>query len=291
LKRLAASRGLDGDRKLADLHPDLERRSALAYLKVLRERQDEPELLELRLERLGRLLDLRDRRHVLVVGCGPRPETIQQLCRLGYDAVGVEVNRGFAELAREYLHQPELVLEGEAEALPCADATFDLVFCDNVLEHVISPRRALAEMHRVLAPGGAAYVVTTNRFRISLTGRNGEFRVPYFNWLPATLKESLVFQHLHFDPGLANYAVRPAVHWFTYAELCALGREAGFEHFYSPLDLSEPGDAPMRRSRFKRWLLPRVKKRPWLRALALLQVGAAIIMSKPNRPVGVRATA
>ena len=34
------------------------------------------------------------------------------------------------------------------------DARFDTVVCNQVLEHVRSPLRALSEMHRVLKPGG-----------------------------------------------------------------------------------------------------------------------------------------
>ena len=41
-------------------------------------------------------------------------------------------------------------------ALPCRDAAFDAVICSHVLEHVADARRALAEIHRVLARGGWA---------------------------------------------------------------------------------------------------------------------------------------
>ncbi|HEY6867407.1 MAG TPA: class I SAM-dependent methyltransferase [Candidatus Eisenbacteria bacterium] len=40
--------------------------------------------------------------------------------------------------------------------LPCRDGAFDAVLCSHVLEHVADVRRALAEIHRVLAPGGWA---------------------------------------------------------------------------------------------------------------------------------------
>ena len=38
--------------------------------------------------------------------------------------------------------------------IPFADGTFDVVYCKQVLEHVDDPRRVLAEVARVLAPGG-----------------------------------------------------------------------------------------------------------------------------------------
>ena len=39
-----------------------------------------------------------------------------------------------------------------------ADGTFDLVVCFSVMEHLAEPDRALAEMHRVLKPGGSAII-------------------------------------------------------------------------------------------------------------------------------------
>lgn len=44
------------------------------------------------------------------------------------------------------------------EALPFLDASLDGVICAAVLEHVPDPHRILAEIRRVLRPGGVAYV-------------------------------------------------------------------------------------------------------------------------------------
>jgi ubiquinone/menaquinone biosynthesis C-methylase UbiE len=51
-------------------------------------------------------------------------------------------------------------LVGEAGTQPWADASFDLVTCLEALEYFPRPRRALAEMARVLRPGGALLVST-----------------------------------------------------------------------------------------------------------------------------------
>jgi SAM-dependent methyltransferase len=50
------------------------------------------------------------------------------------------------------------MLGADAQALPFPDATFDAVLCVNVLEAVPQRDHALAEMHRVLKPGGCVLV-------------------------------------------------------------------------------------------------------------------------------------
>ena len=43
------------------------------------------------------------------------------------------------------------------EELPFADASFDAVLCDNVVDHAEGPARIVSELARVLAPGGLLY--------------------------------------------------------------------------------------------------------------------------------------
>jgi SAM-dependent methyltransferase len=55
-----------------------------------------------------------------------------------------------------------LLVCGSLYALPFADKSFDLVTCNVVMEHLDEPRRAVAEIARVLAPGGAVVINTPN---------------------------------------------------------------------------------------------------------------------------------
>jgi SAM-dependent methyltransferase len=43
------------------------------------------------------------------------------------------------------------------EALPFEDGAFDLILCDNVVDHAEDPQRIVEEISRVLAPGGLLY--------------------------------------------------------------------------------------------------------------------------------------
>ena len=150
-----------------------------------------------------------------------------------------------------------------------------------------SVSKSLAEAYRILKPGGVLFVRTVNRKRISLTGINWEYTTRYFNWFPRSVKESYVFTQLHYHPELANYSPRPAVHWFTFPDLCDFGRETGFTRFYSPFDLlyldqglSNPGFA----FRLKHWC----RKNPWVRAIAISQMTGDVFMWKRTDPVNIR---
>lgn len=55
---------------------------------------------------------------------------------------------------------PEIV--GDIHDLPFKDEEFDVVLCVEVLEHVLDPRKAIAEMKRVLKKGGT--LILTTRF-------------------------------------------------------------------------------------------------------------------------------
>jgi SAM-dependent methyltransferase len=268
------------DRPLVAGIPDLESVSTGVFTEFLEEGSGHRERIDRLLELLGRLVDLDRVRAIAVVGCGPRPETVRILDELGYEVTAVEPVVGYVDEARAFLDGRGTVLVGSAEELPIEDGSQDVVFLESVLEHVDSPAKTLEEIYRVLAPGGIVFVVTTNRHRFSPSGACAEFNIRFYNWLPRLVKESYVYEQLHFRPELANYTPRPAVHWFTYGDLCALGRNAGFAQFYSHVDLLRPHDEAMEARPAKRWLLGRVQKSPWLRSLALSQVGGTVIMWK-----------
>jgi SAM-dependent methyltransferase len=66
--------------------------------------------------------------------------------------VGVDVNPFAARLAHQRSNRP--VVLAEAGALPFADGSFDGVTALDVLEHIEDDSAAVAELRRVLRPGG-----------------------------------------------------------------------------------------------------------------------------------------
>jgi SAM-dependent methyltransferase len=81
--------------------------------------------------------------------------TLDELALYGAVA-GVELNPLGVEAARRRGHAD--VREAPVEAIPHADASFDLVTCLDVIEHTDDDVRSLRELRRVTRPGGCAIV-------------------------------------------------------------------------------------------------------------------------------------
>jgi ubiquinone/menaquinone biosynthesis C-methylase UbiE len=86
---------------------------------------------------------------MLDAGCG----TGLNLASLPPGSVGIDINPRNLALIRRRLPD-HVVVEGDIEAMPFADATFSTVICTEVLAHVPYPKMALDEIRRVLRPGG-----------------------------------------------------------------------------------------------------------------------------------------
>lgn len=99
---------------------------------------------------------------VLDMGCGPRDQA-EPFRHMGFRYVGIDYDGSAADLL------------ADGHALPFRDGSFDVVFSFAVLEHLHTPARAIAEVARVLRPGGV-YVGTVSQ---------GEpFHASYFHFTP-----------------------------------------------------------------------------------------------------------
>jgi SAM-dependent methyltransferase len=95
---------------------------------------------------------------VLDVGCGPGFYVLETLERVGPRGfvMGVDASPAMLALSAKRCegHSNCSFHEGEATALPVDDASFDRALSVQVLEYVADVPAALAELHRVLRPGG-----------------------------------------------------------------------------------------------------------------------------------------
>ncbi|MFE6871234.1 methyltransferase domain-containing protein [Kitasatospora sp. NPDC057692] len=103
----------------------------------------------------------------LDVGSGTGSETLVLATAVGPDgtALGLEPHPGLRAVAEQRAAEAgsrARYLDGDALALPLPDADLDAVRCERVLQHLADPARAVAEMARVLRPGGRAALLDTD---------------------------------------------------------------------------------------------------------------------------------
>lgn len=91
----------------------------------------------------------------------------RRLVELGHAVVGVDLTPEMLSIARRNIPQATFV-EADLRGIPTADAQFDVVVCGLALAHIAELDAAVAELGRVLRPGGRALVSVLHPFQASL---------------------------------------------------------------------------------------------------------------------------
>jgi ubiquinone/menaquinone biosynthesis C-methylase UbiE len=138
------------------------------------------------------------REHLVDIGCGNGAQTLffaDTFDRL----TGVDIDPGFvaefqAEIARRGLENRMEAVVGSGGPIPLPDACADVVTCFTVLEHVADEKATLAELRRLLKPGGRLLLTVPNRWWIFEThGADLPLlpwnRVPLVSWWPKRLHD------------------------------------------------------------------------------------------------------
>lgn len=189
----------------------------------------------------------------------------------GMHAVGVEPSAEYCRITRlrglRYAIAAP-VMRGVGEALPCPDASFDVVLAQDILEHVRDPDVTLREIKRVLAPGGVALVTVINR----LAWRDPHYHLFAINWLPRFIGERIV-EYIGRSKRAAQFSDNQrlgAMYYDTFAGFRRHARALGF----IVTDAKE-------QSLFERSSAPTGKRAPLVRMLA--RVGLAVPVYRLHR--------
>ncbi|HEV8584861.1 MAG TPA: class I SAM-dependent methyltransferase [Methylomirabilota bacterium] len=118
------------------------------------------DLRESRVRKLLRLLEGERPGRLLDVGCAGG-ELAALLAERGWKAHGAEGEPALVEAARARGVDAR-AMDLDRAPLPWPDGAFDAVIAAEVIEHVVDTDRLLAEMARVLRPGGVLVVTTPN---------------------------------------------------------------------------------------------------------------------------------
>ena len=109
---------------------------------------------------------------LLEVGCGMGTDLLQ-FALGGAICTGVDLTPRSIELSRhrfKLYDVPGTFLIADGERLPFPDSSFDVVYSNGVLHHTPDTAGAVAEIHRVLRPGGMAKVMLYYRHSLNYWG-------------------------------------------------------------------------------------------------------------------------
>lgn len=110
-------------------------------------------------------LAVRSGERALDVGSGTGSQTRVLAEAVGPEgaALGIEPNPALRAVAEERAAGGRAMFtDGDAFALHLPDSSVDVVWCERVLQHLTQPERAVAEMVRVLRPGGRVALLDTD---------------------------------------------------------------------------------------------------------------------------------
>jgi len=161
-------------------------------------------------------------RRVLDVGCSSG-YLARPLSERGNTIVGLELDPDSARAAEAYC---ERVLVGDVETmeLPLEPASFDVVLCGDVVEHLRDPAAALARLRPLLRPGGRLVLSTPN----------------VANW--AIRLSLLAGRWRYTDRGILD---RSHTHLFTRSTLAETIERAGYEVDRIDFTVPLPGDSDL----------------------------------------------
>jgi ubiquinone/menaquinone biosynthesis C-methylase UbiE len=109
---------------------------------------------------------------MLEIGCGVGVDSIlwhragNQVVSLDYNFPSVEITK--ARFAAEDVKSR--CLNGDAESLPFADETFDLIYSFGVLHHTPDTQKTIDEVYRCLRPGGEAIIMLYYKWSALILG-------------------------------------------------------------------------------------------------------------------------
>ena len=141
---------------------------------------------------------------VLDAGCGQAP-ILQKLQDLKFKygkitrLVGIDISDKLLEMARQKVPEADII-KADIDKMPFAENSFDFIVMVDVFQYLLDFGQALAEIRRVLKPGGK-FIVT----------------VPNKNWL---LFESYIKRRKNIQPI--------EDHFFTFNEMAGLLKKYGF---------------------------------------------------------------
>jgi SAM-dependent methyltransferase len=154
-------------------------------------------------------------RRVLEIGVGMGADHLEWARHHPALLVGMDFTARALDHTKTRLHLDgceSRLLRADAEQLPFADGSFELVYSWGVLHHSPDTPQAVREVHRVLAPGGVARVMVYHRS--SIVGALLWLRYALLRGRPGWSLEDIYATHLE-SPGTKAYSLADADRLFS----------------------------------------------------------------------------
>ena len=226
----------------------------------------------------------------LDLGCGDGLLTRILLDRIGpRRLVGIDLDPLETEAARRFPFYEE-VHTCSADAMPLADARFDFVLSNSVLEHIPPLEGTIAEVGRVLKPGGRFYfTVPGPGFHANLAGALAPWagrddylarldrRLAHFHYLSPEAWEALLSRHgLRLECCLGYLDRRETRRWETLSRVTGGLLYALFGGGARPIEIQRRLGARKVQNRHG---LPPAMARPMAR---LMRAGVPVSLAEPR---------
>ncbi len=130
-----------------------------------------------------------------------------ELALAGATMSGVDIDEPGLEKARARFGERVDFRLARGEDLPFADDSMDVAVLNHIYEHVVDPEAVVADIFRVLRPGGLLYLGIGHRWQVI----EPHHRLPFLSWLPqgaadrymkVTGKGEHYYEHYYSPAGL-----------------------------------------------------------------------------------------
>lgn len=173
---------------------------------------------------------------ILDAGCGNGLYTLT-LANLAKESIGVDIRQVVLIEAiknKARLNRNTEFIQALAESLPLHDSSFDVVLLIEMLEHVRSEERVLAEAKRVLKNEGYLLIYVPNKLypfdehgvRIGQRNIKGLYggSIPFFSWCPQLIRKKFERARIYTKGQIVKLVEE---HGFTVQDV---------DYMYPPLD-------------------------------------------------------
>ncbi len=168
-----------------------------------------------------------DGQRALDAGCGSG-RGVERLTQRGADVWALDIGQKLVRIAVSRSGASGVV--GSVDALPFASQSFDLVFSTEVIEHTPDPPAAVAEMWRVLRPGGRLVLSTPNHLWLWPVRTASRLRLRPYDGLENFMRPRDLRRAVERLPGARLIAHR-GIHLFPFQVTALHGALRWFDRF------------------------------------------------------------